>query len=163
MGSSNKVLIGLGIICGIGYVGYLNYKINTLSRLLNVAVDDISSNIDVNISDDMLERATQKAVDREVGYVAGRVTRDLGMEIRSRVISAVNTSSDNIKDSVGVEIKRQVKNIDISDMQREVIRQAKEAVAEKFDSKLDGLLEDFNDNLNNVQKIYSSIANSMTK
>ena len=48
-------------------------------------------------------------------------------------------------------------------MEREVVNKAKDAVVEKFDRKLDGLLDEFNDNLQNVQKIYSSIAKSMAK
>ena len=56
-----------------------------------------------------------------------------------------------------------MKNIDISDMEREIVSQAKEAVADKFDRKLDNLLEEYNENLQNVKKIYGSIAKSIAK
>ena len=43
------------------------------------------------------------------------------------------------------------------------MQKAKEQIAEKFDDKLDDLLEEFNGNLQNVRKIYKSIARSFSK
>ena len=48
-------------------------------------------------------------------------------------------------------------------MEREVVARAKDVVADKFDRKLDNLLEEYNENLQNVKKIYGSIAKSITK
>lgn len=164
MTNESKLIIGvLTVIGGICYVGYLHSKINKLSSMIDVAVDDLSSKTQVNISDAVLDLAVQKAVDREVGYISNRITRDLNLEIRTQVKHTVNASSSDIKNSVSAEIANQVKNIDISDMEREVVNKAKDAVAEKFDRKLDSLLDDFNDNLNNVRKIYSSIEKSIAK
>ena len=164
MTNESKLIIGvLTVIGGVCYVGYLHSKIDKLSSMIDVAVDDLSSKTQVNISDAVLDLAVQKAVDREVGYISNRITRDLNLEIRTQVKHTVNTSSSDIKNSVSAEIASQVKNIDISDMEREVVNKAKDAVAEKFDRKLDSLLDDFNDNLNNVRKIYSSIEKSIAK
>lgn len=164
MTNESKLIIGvLTVIGGICYVGYLHSKISKLLSMIDVAVDDLSSKTQVNISDAVLDLAVQKAVDREVGYISNRITRDLNLEIRTQVKHTVNASSSDIKNSVSAEIANQVKNIDISDMEREVVNKAKDAVAEKFDRKLDSLLDDFNDNLNNVRKIYSSIEKSIAK
>lgn len=164
MTNESKLIIGvLTVIGGVCYVGYLHNKINKLSSMIDVAVDDLSSKTQVNISDAVLDLAVQKAVDREVGYISNRITRDLNLEIRTQVKHTVNASSSDIKKSVSAEIASQVKSIDISDMEREVVNKAKDAVAEKFDRKLDSLLDDFNDNLNNVRKIYSSIEKSIAK
>ena len=164
MTNESKLIIGvLTVIGGVCYVGYLHSKIDKLSSMIDVAVDDLSSKTQVNISDAVLDLAVQKAVDREVGYISNRITRDLNLEIRTQVKHTVNASSSDIKNSVSAENASQVKNIDISDMEREVVNKAKDAVAEKFDRKLDSLLDDFNDNLNNVRKIYSSIETSIAK
>ena len=131
--------------------------------MVQVAVDDLATKTEITISDDILDRAVQKAVDREVSYISTRIARDLNSEIRSEVKNSVDLSSVTIKSLASKEIERQVRNIDISDMEKEVVHRAKDAIAEKFDKKLDGILDDFNDQLQSVQKIYSSIAKSMAR
>ena len=164
MTKETKIALGiLSTIGGLGYIGYLQSKLNKLSAMIDVAVDDLATKTEVSISDDMLRAAIQRAVDREARYISNKVSIDLNSEIRSQVKSSVSMHASDIKASVATEITKQVKNIDISDIEREVVNKAKDAVAEKFDRKLDGLLNDFNANLNNVQKIYSSIAKSMAK
>ena len=164
MMKDTKVVIGILVtIGGVGYIGYLHSKINELSSMVQVAVDDLATQTEITISDDILDRAVQKAVDREVSYISSRIVRDLNSEIRSEVKHSVDLSSVTIKSLASKEIERQVRNIDISDMEKEVVHRAKDAIAEKFDKKLDGILDDFNDQLQSVQKIYSSIAKSMAR
>ena len=163
---TNETKIGLGILSIAGgclYLGYLHFKLHKVSSMIDVAVDDLSANLDITISDDLIEIATQKAIDREVHYISSRVSRDLQTEIRSQVRKTIDAVSTDIKHDVSVELTNQIKRLDIKDVEQEVILKAKEAVAEKFDRRLDGLLDEFNANLNNVQKIYSSIAKSMSK
>ena len=164
MMKDTKVVIGILVtIGGVGYIGYLHSKINELSSMVQVAVDDLAAQTEITISDDILDRAVQKAVDREVSYISTRIVRDLNSEIRSEVKKSVDLSSVTIKSLASKEIERQVRNIDISDMEKEVVNRAKDAIAEKFDKKLDGILDDFNDQLQSVQKIYSSIAKSIAR
>ena len=166
MMKDTKVVIGILVtIGGVSYIGYLHSKINELSSMVQVAVDDLATKTEITISDDILDRAIQKAVDREVSYISTRIVRDLNSEIRSEVKHSVDLSSVTIKSlaSKEIEIERQVRNIDISDMEKEVVHRAKDAIAEKFDKKLDGILDDFNGQLQSVQKIYSSIAKSMAR
>ena len=164
MMKDTKLVIGILVtIGGVSYIGYLHSKINELSSMVQVAVDDLATKTEITISDDILDRAIQKAVDREVSYISTRIARDLNSEIRSEVKNSVDLSSVTIKSLASKEIERQVRNIDISDMEKEVVDRAKDAIAEKFDTKLDGILDDFNDQLQSVQKIYSSIAKSMAR
>ena len=164
MMKDTKLVIGILVtIGGVSYIGYLHSKINELSSMVQVAVDDLATKTEITISDDILDRAIQKAVDREVSYISTRIVRDLNSEIRSEVKHSVDLSSVTIKSLASKEIERQVRNIDISDMEKEVVDRAKDAIAEKFDTKLDGILDDFNDQLQSVQKIYSSIAKSIAR
>ena len=61
------------------------------------------------------------------------------------------------------QIAKNVARIDESKLKKEVAQKAKEQIAEKFDGKLDDLLEEFNGNLQNVGRIYRSIAKSFSK
>lgn len=68
-----------------------------------------------------------------------------------------------ISDGVTTEIATRVARIDEGKLRKEVVEKAKEQIADKFDDKLDDLLEEFNGNLQNVGKIYKSIAKSFSK
>lgn len=160
----NETILTITVVgIGLGYIGYMNNKLHKISKMLDMTIDSISSGIDVDISNELIESAIDRAVDRAADSAARDIIRNLNSEIRMQVERKVDVNSADIKESVSKEITKQVKNIDISDMEREIVNKAKDAVTEKFDRKLDGLLDDFNANLQNVQKIYSSIAKSMTK
>lgn len=62
-----------------------------------------------------------------------------------------------------MRLRKNVAKIDEARLKREVVTKAKEQIAEKFDDKLDDILEEFNGNLQNVGKIYKSIAKSFSK
>lgn len=62
-----------------------------------------------------------------------------------------------------MRLRKNIAKIDEARLKREVVTKAKEQIAEKFDDKLDDILEEFNGNLQNVGKIYKSIAKSFSK
>lgn len=160
----NETILVIGVVgVGLGYIVYLNNKVHQVSKMLDMTINSISSGIDVDISNELIESAVDRAIERAADSASRDVVRNLNSEIRMQVERKIDVNSADIKESVSKEISKQVKNIDIADMEREIVNKAKDAVSEKFDRKLDGLLDDFNENLQNVQKIYSSIAKSMTK
>ena len=55
------------------------------------------------------------------------------------------------------------REVQVLEIESQISEKAKEQIAEKFDDKLDDLLEEFNGNLQNVGKIYKSIARSFSK
>ena len=62
-----------------------------------------------------------------------------------------------------MRLRKNIAKIDEARLKREVVTKAKEQIAEKFDDKLDDILDEFNGNLQNVGKIYKSIAKSFSK
>ena len=88
---------------------------------------------------------------------------DVKREIETRVGAAVKEHYDAISDGVTDQIAKSVAKIDESRLRKEVVQKAKEQIADKFDDKLDDILEEFNGNLQNVGKIYKSIAKSFSK
>lgn len=156
--------IGFAVALGsIAYSIYLRAKLCKIAASIDLTVDELENKTSIDISDSVIEAAVQKAVNREIQEVVRVANRRLAEEIRSQVKESVNTSYSELKSSVSNELSKQVKNINIQSIEKEVISKAKEAIAEKFDGKLDTLLEGFNDNLNNVSKIYASIAKTMSE
>jgi hypothetical protein len=154
-------------VVGIGYAWFVNSKINDLNDALKASVDKISGEIKVDISEAIVEKAVNKAVEREVDRAVRKVSYEvmdtINRDIRSKVKSSVESEYSSIRAYVSKEVSKTVANLDMEVLRNDVREQAKDLVVEKFNENLDSLLQDFNQNLTNVSKIYSSIADTMTK
>lgn len=165
----NNELNYVGIIfgiAGIGYALYTSYKMNKLCEKIDTTVDNISKDICVDIPDAIIKRSVDKAVDDEVAYQVEQTTikavKEIKMDIHDQVKTAVEAEHADIRKEVSDKVAQEVANIDMDALKRDVTVKAKRMIVEKFDGSLDGLLGDFNQNLNNMTKIYKSIANSIT-
>jgi len=162
-------IIGVGIVGVVAsaYTRYLHIKVNELLAVIESSADGLSKDISVNVSDAIIEKAVSRAVDREVGKAIKSISYDVTSTVRNDIHKEVKTSVDaaysHVRSSVTDEVARQVANMDMNKLREEVKNRANELVVEKFDANLNGLLEEFNGSLSNVSKIYSSIADSMTK
>lgn len=144
--------VGVGIcilgLVGVGYAIGVHSKMKVMCDRLDTSIDNLANNTEIDIPAKVIDQAVQKAVERESYSAVKRATEevvaDAKREIESRVGTAVKAQYDAISDGVADQI-------------------AKEQIAEKFDDKLDDLLEEFNGNLQNVGKIYKSIARSFSK
>lgn len=156
--------VGVGIcilgLVGVGYAIGVHSKMKVMCDRLDTSIDNLANNTEIDIPAKVIDQAVQKAVERESYSAVKRATEevvaDAKREIESRVGTAVKAQYDAISDGVADQI-------DESKLKKEVVQKAKEQIAEKFDDKLDDLLEEFNGNLQNVGKIYKSIARSFSK
>ena len=77
------------------------------------------------------------------------------------VRDAVKESYGKLSKIVSDTIAKEAAKIDGSQIMEEATEKAKEMLLQRFDGKLDGLMSDYQRNLDNVGKIYQSIASSM--
>ena len=158
--------VAAGIV-GLGYAIKSLDKINQIKDVVDRATNELSDNIHVDVSEALIERAVNKVASEQVSTMVVKATNEIKhticADIRSKVDHAVSEAYSDIKKSVSEEISKQVGKVSIDGIRNEVIERAKEAAAEKFDEELDEILEKFNGDLNNVSKIYRSIANTFTR
>ena len=159
-----------GIVTGliaIAYTFYVQMKMEKTCALIDTAVDNLSDDISVDISEEIINKAVTRAMDREVHKAVKSASEEaialIRKDIQRDVKSSVEGSYTDVRASVSKEVAKQVADIDIKRLKDDATEKAKELIVEKFDGKLDSLLEEFNQNLSNVSKIYNSIADSMTK
>ena len=167
MCGSGKLSI-IGIVTGaiaIGYTFYVQMRVGKVGSLIDASINELSGNITVDISKEIIDKAVDKAVDREVDKAVRSASYSALENVRKDIQRAVRTSVDDsysdIRASVSNEVSRQVANIDMDRLKAEVREEAKALVITKFDDNLDSLLQDFNQSLSNVRKIYDSIADSV--
>lgn len=151
------VLTGASIIAAV----YCGKKLKDIMGVINSAVTDVSSltYIDVQqaIVDKAVEKAAQNAADKAVKATEG-LMRDT---VERAVSSAVLNAKEPLKKAVTEKIAREIALVDKSELTAEIEEQAKQLIIEKFEGKLDGIASDFSRNLENVGKIYQSIAETM--
>lgn len=135
-------------------------------KLVDKAADHVSDLTIVDVEQTIIDRAIGNATNREVGRAVSKAVRSLEESIteetQKRVRAAVEQNYGKLSKTVIEAIAREAAKVDKDDVMREATERAKDLIVERFDGKLDGLLEDYNRNLDNVGKIYQSIASSMT-
>lgn len=158
--------------CIFGTVATVIYAIATTTKLrrvadkLDVTVKDLAHTDSIDIPQRMVDCAIEKAVDREVTKQVQKACDTavslVRKDMQSQVRSTVNDEFESLKGNVSKEINKQISNLDISAIKREVIAEAKETAAEKFKHDLDDILDKHNEELENVTRIYGAIADKIS-
>lgn len=159
--------IGLIGIC-LGGVALLisviaSRKSTKVAKVIGKTIDDLSEK---DIAADITKTLIEKAVDRNVKQqvenmlpgVAIDAIKSARMAFKAVIEEEVNKQYADTKNEVKRALKERVGRIDISDVKREVVEDAKEEAEDKFRDELDNVLESFNNKLEDVGKVYTSIA-----
>lgn len=160
-------MVGIAIgLVGLGYAFGTHSKMAKISENLDRSIDDLASRTPVDIPDDMIKRAVEKAVASEVKQAVGKatdvITVDVKRDMHKQVSDAIESEYSNIKDQVLEELVTEASKIDAKRIRYDVEKAAKEQALEKFNDNLDDILDDYKSNLNNVTKIYKSFADAAT-
>lgn len=154
-----------GVVLAIGSVAaavYCGKKLKDVMGVVNSAITDVSNltYIDVQqaVVDKAVERAAANAANKAVKATEG-LMRDT---VSAAVTNAVTNAKGQLKSAVTEKIAMEVALIDKSELVEDIEEQAKQLIVDKFEGKLDGIAADFSRNLENVGKIYQSIAESMS-
>lgn len=166
-----ETIIGaLGLAAGLVGVGYAiatRSELTKVSERLDRSIDDIANNLDINIPQDLIDKALNQAVEVEAKKAVERAARDamdtLNRDIHTTVSNAVEEEYKTIRDQVLDKTVESASKIDVPKVTRYVEKAAQEKVLSTFQVNLDGILNTFNENLQNTAKIYNSIANSVTR
>lgn len=158
-----------GIYLGIGgslllagasaiYAYAISKKSKKISERLNVAIDNLSDNIDVDISPAVVREATEKAIDRAVDFevkkASSLVIDSVNDRIRTDVKEAIDRAYPEVSDGVKDRLERSLNDVDISKLKDEVAEKAAEKASDKFDSALQNIFDDFNRKIKKLSSIY---------
>lgn len=159
--------IGLLVLSGVSVLAavYCHHELRRTVRLVSKACDHVAELTVVDIQHDVVDRAINNAAAHEVGRVVNHAVRcvedDLARQTQKCVRDAVKESYGKLSKSVSDAIAREAAKVDGNQIMEDATEKAKEMLLERFDGKLNGLMSDYQRNLDNVGKIYQSIASSM--
>lgn len=159
--------IGLCILTGASVIAavYCHRQMKKTVKLVSKAVEGVAELTVVDIQHDIVDMAINNAANREVGRVIKRAVHNVEDEMihqtQKYVRDAVKESYGKLSKTVSDAIAREATKVDSNQIMEDATEKAKEMLLERFDGKLDGLMSDYQRNLDNVGKIYQSIASSM--
>lgn len=160
-----RTRIGCWILAGASLIAaiYCGKKLKDVLGVVNSAVTDVSNLTYIDVQ----EAVVNKAVNEAVRKAANKAAKDSAGAIREMVgvavTNVVQNSKHTVKSAVAKKVAAEIAEINGEDLTREIIAEAKEMIADKFEGKLDGIAADFSKNLENVGKIYQNIADTMKK
>ena len=159
------IFTGVVTLIGVGTGIYCRRQMKKTFKLVSKAAESVADMTVVDIRNDIVDMAVNNAANREVGRVVNRAVRlvedDMTRQTQKYVRDAVKESYGKLSKTVSDAIANEAAKIDGSQIMEEATEKAKEMLLQRFDGKLDGLMSDYQRNLDNVGKIYQSIASSM--
>lgn len=158
-----NAIVGIAGLVGIGYGLAMHTKLSKISERLDKSIDDLADDMEIDIPDELVNKAVEKAVANAAKYGVNAATNSAVSEVKHdihrKVQAAVDKEYESVKDNVLKEITVSASKIDEARVRREVEAAAKKMALDKFDVNLEGILDGFNDKLENTAKIYSAIQN----
>lgn len=154
---ASYVLAGVSVAAAI----YCGKKLKDVMGVVNSAVTDVSSLTYIDVQQAVVDKAVEKAAQNAAGK-AVKATEGLMTTMVERAVSnAVVNAKEPLKQAVTEKMAREIAMIDKSELTDAIEESAKAMILEKFEGRLDGIAADFSRNLENVGKIYQSIAETM--
>lgn len=163
-------IIGLGaIVFGIAGIGYgidCRKRMNDVCDKINAKVNEVSDNMEIDIPEAIVKVAVDNAVKKEAEYqvknATTRVIFDIESSIENKVNKAIEERYSDISKSVGTRIVKELSNMDLSKLRKQVREDAAEKVADKLENELDDIVAKFTNNLNSISMIYEKMADKMS-
>lgn len=129
-------------------------EISEINETLKKKVNGISDSLNVDIPDDIVEAALRKAADTEaqvrIAATSKKVIDEYSVALRSEVRKSVDLAYANTKVDVKNELTRQISNIDISGIKREIVNEAKEKVEEELEDSVKKIKDSFEEKLDKL-------------
>lgn len=156
------ILLGLISIGSAVVAGYSIYKLREAQKKIDDGVEKISEAVgEIDISDTIIEDAVTRAVEKNAKLASANAVVQVKHDILQEVRKSVDDAYEDTQAEVKKELEKQIGEVDLKDIRKKVIDEASEKAQEKFSSDLDDILQQYNKKLDDVGKIYDSIAKSL--
>lgn len=136
---------------------------SSLQDTIKAVKDGVEVDIPEVVIDQAVNNAAKNAVSKTIGRVGSRIEEDAKNKIAEAIRKQTSIEVSKVSPQIKRKLEREISNLDIDEIKRDVTESATESLKEKLDDSLDDILENFNDNLETIGKIYQSIADTMIK
>lgn len=166
--TKNDILAG-GII--LGFLGTIIYaidvtsKLNTVASKLDRSVKEITSDMEIDIPVELVNRQVEKAAREEAKYQVERAMTDARKDVVKKYASEIeNVVEDEFKlqkSDVAKTLRRKIGDIDIQEIKRQVKLEARDACVQKLKDDIDDLSDKYTEQIESMTSIYETVANKI--
>lgn len=157
---------GIGLlVSGLLYLSNRRHEqsVKNVCDNLNAAFDDLKDGkVNVDISQELVDKVAEEKIEKEVSYrisaIKSEALRNARADFDDAISREINAQYADTKAEVRRALKEKADRIDISSLRRDVVQEAKAAATEKFKEDLDDVLYKYNNQLDDIGTIYTSIA-----
>lgn len=151
----------------IGSAAYCIHEVRESHDLVNFAVSKVGDNVEVEVSNELIQAAIQQSAEQQVKRVviaaAAQANMDISEKTATEVKRAVTDSYDKIMDEVSGRVSKECDKINHSDILADVRKSATNKLVEKLDGNLDTITDEYTKNLNNMGKVYEALASKLER
>ena len=124
-------------------------ELTKVANKLGRTIEDLTDGTDVEISDAIIKKAVDEAVKREANEQVKAATQRAIIEVKLDISSRIKQEIDNVysdlRANVKEELDKQVADVDIRTIKKEVVEQATRKAKYEFDDKLKEVLDRLDD------------------
>lgn len=161
----SSVFRGVTATAAVGGAIYCASTMKKDKRLIENAVSAIGDKVDVEVSQDLIDMAVARAVEKQVKNAVNTVVRQNWTDIQDLTKDSVNKAvvknQDKIESAVAERMAKELDKVDRDELVNDIKDKAKDALVEKLDSKLDDITDTYSQNLDSMSKIYNSLADKL--
>lgn len=158
-----NTILAIAGTAGITYAVVMHSKYAKISERLDTTINDLANRMEIDISDELVNKAVEKAVNAAVKDSITKATNEAVAEVRTdirrKVAEAVNKEYESVKDSVLSEITTSASKIDVAKVQKAVEEKAEKIALEKFNADLGEIVKKFTNDWNTAARVCSMFQN----
>ena len=136
-------------------------KLDDIAKKLDKAIDNIAESTDVEISEAIVKKAVDAAVEKEANRQVSTTTKVAIAEIKAEMCGnirrEINGAYSDIKEQVNKEVMKQVGELDIHDIRRDIIDGSKRDIKDKLDSEIKDATNRIDDARREAEKKFDEI------
>lgn len=129
----------IGIVVGVigtAYGIWRDKKANDIGKKLNRAIDELDKSTVVDVQQDIITAATNRAVERQVASAVKKAIDNVSKQIRDDCDSMIRKDVDRVysdlKESVQERVSEEIASIDYDEMRADIRRKAERKVFDEF-------------------------------
>ena len=142
----------LTVLAGLGLVAWGADSASKTRKIVGKSMLELSKMTPDDIREEMVNKAVQNAVDREVKKSADKIRLRAESALTEKVNAQVDEAYNSVRDKVQDRTDEALKRVDTAKVTEDILRMADKRISQRVEIKVDDLVDEFKDKIANEFK-----------